>query len=64
VRARDTSGCHGWIESNRDRRRWATGWLLREGQDPAEVPVLLHDGRRVLLGVDGYRAPTGDLTPV
>lgn len=54
-----TAGCHGWIESNRETAL-GNGWLLHEGQDPAVVPVLLHDGRRVLLGVDGYRAPADD----
>jgi hypothetical protein len=39
-----TTGCHGWIESNRDdaRRR---GWLVPRPTDPAAVPWSPHDGR-------------------
>lgn len=51
-----TTRCHGWIESHRDAAREA-GWLLRDGQDPAAVPVLLWDGRRVLLDDDGGQRP-------
>lgn len=55
----NTSGCHGWIENNRDAARDA-GWLLRDGQDPAIEPVRLWDGRRVLLGHAEYRPLAGD----
>lgn len=44
-----TAGCHGWLESHRTAAL-ANGWLLHAGEDPAARPVLLHDGRRVLLG--------------
>lgn len=57
----NVSGCHGHIERNRTLA-YANGWLVHDGQDPAVVPVLLHDGRRVLLDADGYRAPAADLT--
>lgn len=44
--------CHALIESQRalalDR-----GWLVRQGQDPAEVPVLRHGSDWVLLREDG-----------
>lgn len=44
--------CHALIESQRalaiDR-----GWLVRQGQDPAEVPVLRHGADWVLLREDG-----------
>lgn len=36
-------GCHGAIESKRDVAR-ACGWLVRQGEDPADVLVLLRDG--------------------
>lgn len=49
------SGCHRWIELNR-AEAMRHGWLVEIGADPAAVPVLLHDGRLVLLDVDGsYR---------
>jgi NTP pyrophosphatase (non-canonical NTP hydrolase) len=35
-----TTGCHGWVEGNRETAR-ELGWLVRQGQDPAEVPILL-----------------------
>lgn len=50
----NTSGCHGWIENNRTEAK-ARGWLVPSGSDPAEVPVELWDGRRVLLGHAEYR---------
>ena len=47
-----TTFCHGWIEHNRAEAR-VNGWLLRSGDDPCKVAVLLWDGRRVLLDDDG-----------
>lgn len=44
----NTSGCHGWIENHRTEAK-VRGWLVPSGSDPAEVPVELWDGRRVLL---------------
>jgi hypothetical protein len=43
-----TTGCHGYIESHPE---WAfrTGWRVREGSNPADTPLTLHSGRRVLL---------------
>lgn len=50
-----TAGCNGRIESERSEATDA-GWLVPSGVDPATVPVLLYDGRRVLLADDGsYR---------
>lgn len=48
-----TTGCHGHVEHNRTEA-YEAGWLVRRnGQAlPAEVPVLLWDGRRVLLARD------------
>ena len=48
-----TTGCHGWVESHRDLSREA-GWLVPSGvQLPAEIPVLLWDGRVRLLSASG-----------
>ena len=49
----NTTGCHGAIESARTVA-FEQGWLVKRGQDPAEHPVTLWDGRRVLLTADGY----------
>jgi len=51
-----TTGCHGVVEAHRGAA-YVAGWLVWQGQDPAEVPVLLDHGTRpVLLTVDGrYR---------
>lgn len=43
-----TTGCHGHMESERTAAL-AAGWLVPQGVDPGSVPVLLWDGRRVLL---------------
>lgn len=43
-----TVGCHGYIESRRTLAE-NRGYLVRHGRDPAEVPVVLPGGRRVLL---------------
>lgn len=42
-------GCHEFVEKHRTAAE-AEGWLVRHGQDPAEVPVTLYAGAR--LGVD------------
>jgi hypothetical protein len=41
-------GCHGWIESYREDAL-ERGLLVPQGTSPAEVPVTLWSGRRVLL---------------
>lgn len=33
-----TTGCHGWVEANRDEAR-VSGWLVPQWRDPAEVPI-------------------------
>lgn len=33
-----TTGCHGWIESNRDEAR-ENGWLVSRNDNPAEIKV-------------------------
>lgn len=49
-----TTGCHGRVESHREQA-YGEGLLLREGQDPAAVPVLLAIDL-VYLAVDGTYA--------
>lgn len=55
------SGCHGMVESNR-AQSYALGWLVRQTDDPATVPVLFPEAviaglrlpaRVVLLTEDG-----------
>ncbi len=46
-----TTGCHGWVESNREEA-YARGLLVRRHDDPAAVPVELLYGT-FLLNVDG-----------
>lgn len=59
-----TTGCHGWVESNRDEA-YALGLLVRMGELPAEVPVTLRGGRVVLLGDGGdYRPVSGALAAI
>jgi len=36
-----TTGCHGWIESNRSVAE-DSGWLVSRYQEPAEVAVLIY----------------------
>ncbi len=45
------SYCHGWIESHPNDAR-TEGMRVWQCENPAEVPVILHDGRRVLLAPD------------
>ena len=54
-----TTGCHGWVESNRDVAR-ESGWLVpRNGVlVPRDVPVLYGDGLWFLWDDGGkYREP-------
>lgn len=50
-----TTGCHGLIESSR-AAAYPVGWLVRQGQNPAEVPVWVRGAGLVLLTVDGQYA--------
>lgn len=44
--------CHEDIESHR-AQAYETGWLVRTGDDPAQVPLLYRDGSmRLLPGLD------------
>lgn len=52
-----TTGCHGWVERNRGDALSA-GFLLRQNQDPEEVPVQTIRGR-VLLTNDGHADDVG-----
>ena len=40
-----TTGCHGRVESDR-WQAYDDGWLIRTGEDPAQVPALTPDGWR------------------
>jgi hypothetical protein len=57
-----TRGCHGHMESRRTEA-YENGWLVRHGMDPAAVPVLLWDGRRVLLDDEGEWTPVPLVSP-
>lgn len=47
-----TTACHGHMESRRTEA-YAAGWLVPHGSDPAEEPLLLWNGSKVLLDNDG-----------
>lgn len=47
-----TSTCHGLIESQRSMSI-GNGWLVRQGDDPAAIAVLVAGGARVILTADG-----------
>lgn len=47
-----TTGCHGWVESHR-AEALAQGWLVRQGVDPAIVPIPHVTLGRVFLALDG-----------
>lgn len=51
-----TTGCHGWIESNR-AAAIEHGWLLRSWQTPIESPVRIHDRGDVVLDDIGGMTP-------
>lgn len=50
-----TTGCHGWVESNRAEAR-DLGLLLYRAQDPVQIPVQLRYGTTRLRD-DGGRQP-------
>lgn len=50
------AACHRWVESNREAAT-VRGWLVPQGVDPADVPVLIYGRGRVLLGLDGQYHP-------
>lgn len=47
-----TTGCHGYMESQRTEA-YRAGWLLHDPAEATTVPVLLWNGQRVLLDDDG-----------
>jgi hypothetical protein len=60
-----SSSCHGLTERNR-AEAYANGWLVRQAQDPAEVPVKHAVHGWVLLtniGTTSAVSPTQDDTP-
>lgn len=46
-----TTGCHGWIEHNREEAR-ENGWLVSRSFNPADIQVLVR-GRLVYLNDEG-----------
>jgi hypothetical protein len=50
--------CHAEIEANREQA-FDYGWLVRQGHDPVDTPVLL-SGSWVLLDDFGYTTPVGE----
>lgn len=51
-----TTGCHGQIESDRETA-YESGWLVRQGADPALIPVPIfgRPGLTYLTDDGGYR---------
>lgn len=47
-----TTGCHGWVESNREAAR-EEGWLIYSGDDPRHIPMRDWRGRLFFLTDDG-----------
>lgn len=52
-----TTGCHGWVESNR-ALAYLGGWLVN-GYDHLDDILTRPDGLAVLLGADGSRDDIG-----
>lgn len=48
--------CHHLIESHRDKAL-ELGWLVRQGHDPRDVPLLLYGTTWVLLDTNGGMKP-------
>lgn len=54
--ATSPDGCHQLVESQR-ALAYANGWLVRKPTDPADVPVELWHGRRLLTADGRYEEP-------
>ena len=50
-----TTGCHGWVESNREEA-YDAGLLVRMGQAPIDTPVTLFHGTFLLDDDGGVQA--------
>lgn len=55
------TGCHGWVESNRNEAR-EEGFILYDRDDPAEIPYRDGSGRWWLLTAQGGRLPHNPIT--
>jgi 5-methylcytosine-specific restriction enzyme A len=55
-----TTGCHGWIERERDAAR-DRGWLLHQAQNPATTPILIMGPSGPFVWV--LLTPDGDYEP-
>lgn len=53
----DVGGCHDLVVESLRTAAYSSGWLVRTGEDPAQVPIVWN-GVRVLL-TDG-----GDVVPI
>jgi len=49
-----TSGCHGWIESYRERG-YLDGYLVKRGFKPEEIPIVDSRGKVFLILPDGTK---------
>lgn len=45
--------CHDYIHRSGDTAVYDNGWLVKQGANPARIPVTLHDDRTVFLSSDG-----------
>ena len=54
------AGCHDRIERRGRAVAESFGYLLKEGQDPAEVSVVVYGYGRVRLAADGGYVPVGE----
>jgi hypothetical protein len=58
------TACHGWLEEVERGKAYDLGLLVRRGYNPADVPVTLPGGRRVLLHpTSPFYLPTNDGMP-
>jgi len=48
-----TSGCHGYVESNRELS-YANGWLVHSYEEPITKPVLIRSATMLLDNNGGY----------
>ena len=51
-----TTGCHGWVESNRTEAR-KQGYLLYRIDEPDQVPFVSLDGVTRFIDNTGYKSP-------
>lgn len=47
--------CHCWVENNRDAAR-NEGWLVRQTDNPADIPVMYRGGKVILDDLGNLRS--------